>query len=224
MDAPKRLAKETVREYAYRALKHNIVTLALEPGSMLSENKIAAELGISRTPVREALIELAKMQLVEVFPQKGSRIAKVNYALVEEARFMRLVMEKAIAEMMCDVATEEQLRGLDELLRLQEFYLERSSPLKLLELDNEFHRRMFEICRMNQIHYLMSGIMTHFDRVRSLSLQVIKEIKIVGDHRAILSAIRAKDKAAAARSVTEHLSRYRIDEDLIRAKYPQYFE
>lgn len=224
MQIPERLAKETVRDYAYRTLKQNIVAMTLAPGSMVSESKLAAELGISRTPVREALLELSKVQLVEVFPQKGSRIAKVNCALVEEAHFMRFVMERAIVEMMCDIATEKDMVPLDENLKLQEFYLKSPSPLKLLELDNDFHHRMFAICGMNQIHYLMSSIMTHFDRVRSLSLQTIKELKIVSDHRALLDAIRARDKEQASRVITEHLTRYRIDMDEIRKKHPEYFE
>jgi len=205
-------------------LKQNIVTTALAPGSKVSENILASELGISRTPVREALLELSKVQIVEIFPQKGCCITKINCALVEEAHFMRLVLERAIVEMSCDIADEENLMVLEDNLKLQEFYLAHPSPIKLLELDNEFHRQMFALCNMNRVHYLMSSIMMHFDRVRSLSLQAIKDLKIVGDHRALLDAIKAKDKQQASSIITEHLQRYRIDEDIIRKRYPEYFD
>ena len=221
---PERLAKDSVRDYAYRTLKQNIIATTLAPGSMVSENALAAELGISRTPVREALIELSKAELVEILPQKGCRITKIDGSLVEEAHFMRLVLERAIVEMICDTAQERDLEPLEDNLRLQEFYLARPSPEKLLELDNEFHRQMFVICRMNRVHYLMSSIMMHFDRVRSLSLQSIKDLKIVDDHRALLDAIRAKDKQRASRITTEHLERYRVDENIIRGEHPEYFE
>ena len=224
MIVPERLSRESVRDYAYRALRQNIVATTLTPGSMVSENILAAELGISRTPVREALLELSKVQIVEIFPQKGSRISKVNCSLVEEAHFMRLVLERAIVEMMCDVAREKDIALLEDNLELQKFYLTHTSPMKLLELDNEFHKTMFVICGKNRIYYLMSSIMVHFDRVRSLSLQTIKELKIVNDHSTLLEAIKSRDKQLAVATISEHLQRYQIDEGILRKEYPDYFE
>ena len=92
---------ETARDYALRILKDNIVAMELEPGAMVSENELAAQMGLSRTPVREALMDLAKFHIVEVLPQRGSRIALIDYALVEEARFARQVLEVAILEQVC---------------------------------------------------------------------------------------------------------------------------
>ena len=69
MHITERLPRETGRDYALRILKDNIVRLELEPGSMVSENELASELGLSRTPVREALIELSKVNIVEIYPQ-----------------------------------------------------------------------------------------------------------------------------------------------------------
>ena len=69
MRLTERSAKETGREYALRMLKENIINLDLAPGSMLSENELSAEMSLSRTPVREALIELSRVKIVEVYPQ-----------------------------------------------------------------------------------------------------------------------------------------------------------
>ena len=91
-----RLARETGREYALRVLKENIVGLDLLPGSMLSENEIASCLNLSRTPVREAFIELSKVKIVEIYPQKGSVVSLIDYNMVEEARFMRYELESAV--------------------------------------------------------------------------------------------------------------------------------
>ena len=84
-----RLPRETGRDYALRMLKDNIVRLELKPGSLVSENELAAEMGLSRTPVREALIELSKVKIVEIYPQRGSAIARIDCHMVEEAKFMR---------------------------------------------------------------------------------------------------------------------------------------
>ena len=70
-----RLKRETAREYALRIIRQNIISLDLEPGSRISENELASELGISRTPVREALIELSKIKVIEIYPQRGSYIS-----------------------------------------------------------------------------------------------------------------------------------------------------
>lgn len=223
MRLTKRDNRETGRDYALRVLKDNIIHLELAPGEMVSENELAAQLGLSRTPVREALIELSKVKIVEIYPQRGSVVSLVDPDLVEEALFMRIVLETAVVELMCNEATEEQLLELEHNIKLQEFFLENRDTEKLLALDNEFHRMLFMMTNKMQIYTLMNGITIHFDRIRSMSMATVKELKIVGDHRAILDAIRKKDPIAAKQIVYKHLTRHRIDEKEIRAKYPKYF-
>ena len=95
MTITERYASETARDYALRMLKRSIVSLELKPGMMLSENELSVALGLSRTPIREALIELGKTRIVEVLPQRGSRISLIDCDLVEEARFLRTVLGKS---------------------------------------------------------------------------------------------------------------------------------
>ena len=84
--------KESARDYALRVLKGNIISLDLKPGTPISENDLAAQLGISRTPVREAIIELSKAYIIEIYPQRGSFVSLIDPKMVEEARFLRRVM------------------------------------------------------------------------------------------------------------------------------------
>jgi len=219
-----RQGRETAREYALRQLKENIISLQLEPGSMVSENEMAAQLGISRTPVREALIELSRVNIVEILPQKGSRIMLIDYAMVEESRFLRLVLEREVAKVLCTMEEIPDLSFLEEIIRLQSFYIEHSNPEKLLELDNQFHALLFQLANKVQCYgWMIEGLTIHFDRVRSMSLNAIKDIKIVSDHQAIVEAIKQRDAELAGRLMEEHLSRYKIDESAIREKYPTYF-
>ena len=74
MHISERLPRESSRDYALRIIKDNIISLRLEPGSQISENELATEMGLSRTPVREALIELAKVKIIETYPQRKSRL------------------------------------------------------------------------------------------------------------------------------------------------------
>ncbi|MGB8452373.1 MAG: GntR family transcriptional regulator [Anaerocolumna sp.] len=218
-----RSGKETAREYAYRVIKYNIISLDLIPGSMVSENELAEEMGISRTPVREALIELSKLKVVEIYPQRGSFISLIDNQLVEEARFVRLILEQAMVEMACDMADETNFIALDENLKLQDFYLEHSAKDKLLQLDNEFHELLFLISNKKFTYDLLGGMMTHFDRVRRLSLSVIKDSKNISDHRNLMDAIRKKDKELAKNIITKHLSRYKLDKEELKKQYPNYF-
>jgi DNA-binding GntR family transcriptional regulator len=224
MNIVNRKPKESARDYAFRVIKDNIISLDLIPGSMASENELAAELGLSRTPVREALIELGKSKVVEIYPQKGIYISLIDTDLVEEDRFLRLVLETAMVKTACDMATNEDLAVLEENLKLQGFYLQNPAPNKLLKLDDKFHKLLFSICKKNRIHALMEGTSIHFDRVRSLSLVTIKDIKIVSDHQGILDAIRNKDHEVGEAIMTKHLSRYKVDDAQLHAAYPKYYK
>lgn len=224
MNVLSRDGKETAREYAFRVIEYNIISSHLPPGSMVSENELAKEMGISRTPVREALIELSKIRLVEIYPQRGSYISLIDTVLVEEARYVRLLLEKSMVELTCEMAEKEDILALEENVRLQEFYLSEGIRDKLLELDNEFHRLLYKISNKTFTYELISKMMAHFDRVRSLSLSVIKDSKNIADHRNLLDAIKSKDASLAKEIITKHLSRYKLDEEQLKKEYPDYFK
>lgn len=224
MHVLERRPRETGRDYALRNIKENIIHLDLAPGSLVSENELSAEIGLSRTPVREALIELSRVKIVEIKPQKRSMIAPINYDLVEESRFMRYVLECSVVELACSMATEADIRSLSENVKLQNFYLEDSNCHDaLLELDNQFHALLFGIAQKPQVYTLIENISIHFDRVRRMALDSVKDLRIVQDHAAIVVAIRENKPQEARRLVQLHLDRYKVDADEIRARFPNYF-
>ncbi len=219
-----RNARENGRDYALRTLKENIITLQLAPGSQISENELAAEMGLSRTPVREALIELSKVRIIEIFPQRKTIVSLIDYDLVEEARFMRFSLEMAVIELVCKMATDEDIKRLQENVRLQNFYVEQFNPDRLMELDNQFHQLLFEIARKPQVFTLMQNIAIHFDRVRNLALSLTKDLKIVQDHENLTIAIANRDVERAKQLMEKHLNRYKVDRALIQEKYSQYIK
>lgn len=224
MHIPERNAGESGRDYAMRVIRENIIRLELEPGAPISDRELAASLNLSRTPVREALLELAKVQVVEIYPQRGSVVAPIDYSLVEEAQFVRSMLETGVVQLVCERMTEDAQNQLEENLQLQEFYFEHGSSERLFEMDNEFHRILFQTAGRMQAYRLMKSITVHFDRVRSLAISSVKEQKWIQDHRQILEAIKAHDKEAAKACMEKHLSRYQLDEEEIRSAYPQYFK
>lgn len=223
MRVSERFPRETGRDYALRMLKENIINLELAPGSAISENELASELGLSRTPVREALIELSKVKIVDVQPQKKSMVSFIDYDMVEESRFMRNHLECAVAELACAMATEEDIERLGENVKLQNFYLESGSAEQLMRLDNEFHQTLFEVTQKTQVLAMIRNFSIHFDRVRRMALDSVKDLKIVQDHAAITIAIRENRPQEARALMEKHLSRYKVDAAAVRSKYPQYF-
>ena len=219
-----RLPRENSGDYALRTIKENIISLELAPGSQVSESELAAEMGLSRTPVREALIELSRVKIIDIQPQKKSTIPLIDYEMVDESRFMRNLLECAVVELDCEMAAPGDLDRLRENIRLQNLYLDDFYSTQLLTLDNEFHGMLFSIAKKSQVYALMQNISIHFDRVRSLALSSVKNLKIVQDHTDLVDAIERRDPAAARELMEKLLNRYNIDAAALRADYPQFFK
>lgn len=221
-----RQAGETAKEYAYRTLKENIITMELEPGCTLNDMELSQLIGVSRTPVREAIIKLKEESgIIEIFPQRGMRIALIDTELVREARFLRLTLERAMAELACDMAGKEDFVWLEENLALQELYLKNNNPIKLLELDNELHKKLFIICHKEHIYRVSQGLSIHFDRVRNTEAgSTPNGSKILKDHHSLVQAIRDKDKERAKQIIEVHLERWHMNEMRLRKECPQYFK
>lgn len=218
-----RLASETARDFAFRILKNNIISMDLKPGTLVSENEIAMELGLSRTPVREAIIDLAKANIIEIRPQRGSFVSLIDTKMVEEARFLRRILDCAVIEEACKTDDAQTYSLMEENVHMQEFYLEKGNNEKLYELDNAFHKLIYVYARKDIIYEMRSTIMIHFDRVRALSMETVKNNKIVDDHKEMLEAIRNKDVKKAVLLVEKHLNRYTIDESEIESRFPEFF-
>lgn len=224
MRLSERMPRESGRDYALRNIKANIVNLELVPGSQISENELAVEMGLSRTPVREALIELSKVEIIESHPQRKSTVSLIDYDLVEESRFMRNLLECAVVELVCEMAGPMDVERLNANIRLQSFYLDGTYTNELMALDNQFHGMLFEIAKKSRIFELIQNIAIHFDRVRGMALSSVKDLKVVQDHQELVEFIRQRDTKAARELMEVHLNRYKIDAAEIRETYPQYFK
>lgn len=223
MEIKERKPGETGREYALRVIRENIISLALEPGAMVSEKDLALELGLSRGPVREALLEFSRVKIIETYPQRGNRIALVDYSLIDEARFMRETLEAAVVERCCRNGLNPKLRQeLLENISMQQLALEHNNTARLWELDNDFHFLLFFAANVPQVYHYMSSMQIHFDRVRAMALTAVKEIKIIQEHSRILEDIAGGAEGSAKGLMHRHLTRYQIDREAICEKYPNY--
>ena len=224
MKIPEKSGKESNHDYALRVIKENIEKLELKPGSMISEQEIASSLSISRTPVHEALQELAKTRIVEILPQRGSLVSLIDMQLVDEACFIRANIESAVTEQVCEKATLKDIDALEENIVLQEFYFKKQNFEKFMEYDNAFHRSMYEITDRMLCYYTVQLMNIHHNRFRTLGLQSSNASRIITEHHAILEAIKKKNAKKTREEFMHHINRVHIDASEIQKKYPAYFK
>jgi len=221
------MANISARETAYRLLRERIITMELKPGAVLNDKVLAEELGMSRTPVREALIMLNIARLVVVRPQSGTFVAPIDADIAEEEQYARYTLEKEMIRRAGGLLTQVHKSRYEENLHLYDFYSQSRVPgreTKLLDMDNEFHRIAFIINGKERHYERMREYLQHIERLRILSLLVVKEDNVLSDHQKIVSAIFENDTAAAEYWTELHLNRYRDNLSVIRKAFPEYFE
>ena len=224
MKTSEKLAKENNRDYALRVIKENIINLELKPGSMISEQDIANELNLSRTPVHEALQELSSTKIIQILPQRGSYVSLIDLARVDEAIFLRSTIETAVAELACEIADENDLNKMEENLNLQEFFLAKQNIQKLFDLDDSFHKNLYTITNKTQCYQMIKLMNIHLDRIRELHLQSTNPTTVVNEHKNIFSALKNKDKDKVKTLLHTHLTKLYSQESEIKQKFADYFE
>lgn len=220
------MASTTARETAYQMLRDRIITMELKPGAILNDKELAEELGMSRTPVREALIMLNIAKLVVVRPQSGTFVAPIDAAMAEEEQFARYTLEKEMIHRTSGLLTPVHKSRYEENLHLYQFYAQSQVPgreNKLLEVDNDFHRIAFIINNKERHFERMKESLQHIERLRILSLLAVQEDHVYSDHQKIASAIFENDTVTAEHWMEQHLNRYQDNLNLIQKMFPQYF-
>ncbi|MFA5571339.1 MAG: GntR family transcriptional regulator [Sphaerochaetaceae bacterium] len=219
----KRNDEESAKEYAYRELYRNILLLQMKPGEVIEEKRISLELDVSRTPVREALLELCRQRLVEIYPQRGTRVALMDGQLVEQGRFLRETVELVLLELACKSFTDEHHAQLEQNIKEQEECAKEQDMIGFFLKDNEFHRILFTACRKETVFDAMSFYMPHFMRERMLRLQMFNTEELICDHRNILESIKRSDCRTAKIHLTDHLDHVMCDQQILLQAYPEYF-
>lgn len=209
-------------------IRDAIVSMELLPGQMISETALAQQFGVSRTPVREALIQLSAIGFVEVLPQRGTYVTKFSMDKILQARFIREALEVAVvshlASGLSDDLRAEVAEVSEQIIGEQQQAAEADDPIAFQHLDDDFHRTLAHYTQYPRLVTLIESEKAHMDRVRCLALHVGGQYnRIINQHGAIVKAIRngTADKAAAAMSA--HMKDvYKILE-VIPQEHPEYF-
>ncbi|ABO67130.1 GntR family transcriptional regulator [Geobacillus thermodenitrificans] len=220
----KNSVKGSARDQLYDMLKEKILRLELEPGTKISEKEIAEQLHISRTPVREAFLKLAQDELLDIIPQSGTIVSRINLEYVEEGRLIREVVEKEVAALACVKFREDHLFQLEKNITMQELCVERGNFLELFELDEAFHQLIYDGCRMSRSWKMIQNLNIHFNRLRVLRLSSNLDWDIIISHHKQICQLIANKEADKVRQVMEeHLRLVEIEKDMLKRQYPHYF-
>ena len=213
-----------MRNQAYRILREEIVECRLTPGALLSENELARSLGISRTPVREALRTLADERLVVVVPQQGTTVAPISAREVLEAQLVRELLERASLAVGSRFVQPDAYTVLNPLLAEQDALALAGRTSEYMKADQEFHIRLTEFTGYESLGRLTANARAHLDRLRALSLAEPELlVALTDEHRVIVDAMVAADLPTADRMLTAHLRRVLGVLPAMQAQHPDYF-
>ncbi|MBP3414387.1 MAG: GntR family transcriptional regulator [Clostridia bacterium] len=196
----------SLRARVFAALEKAIINGEYKSGDNLSELMLSQKYGVSRTPVREALMQLELEGLVENIPNKGAVVVGISDKDIDDIYIVRMRIEGLAARLCAANIEESELKALEKITGLQEFYLERGDYDSLRELDSEFHSIIFDSCGNRALRFMLSNFHNYTQRARTISVKSIgRAEKTVSEHRAILEALRKRDGDLAEQLTTEHI-------------------
>jgi DNA-binding GntR family transcriptional regulator len=211
----------TNRLAVYEELRRRIITLELAPGAALSENELATELGFSRTPVREALILLAREALVQIFPKIGTFVARVDPQLVADAQFLREAVELAALDGVLELPDPDVVAQLRENLAQQASAGHDAEAF--FRLDEQFHHGLLRLSRHEGSWPAVIAAKGHLDRARRLGLQDRLPGLLVEQHTHVLDALLTHGAVVARPLMQAHLRTVLGDVAQLRSRWPELF-
>src|ERR671932_262027 len=181
---------------AYEALKQDILTCELAPGTQIFEGELAARYGTSKTPVREALSWLGQEGLVQVLPRRGYLVAPVTLRDVQEVFQLRLLLETAAAELAAEHVSEEGLRQLKALVGVRYTYRDRASYARFLRANREFHVAVAEASGNGRMAAFVSRLLEDMERILHLGLDLRDSAdEMAAEHGELVDALLKGDAA-----------------------------
>lgn len=219
--------------YTYELLRRNILYFRLRPGEPISENALASELSISRSPVRDAISKLAGEGLIKVYPQRGSVISHLSKHRIQEFLFMRTALENEVLKQACEFIPESTIQELEDSLQKQHQWLDEKRFYDVLEEDSRMHYLIYEACGKGFIWDSYRFLNSDQIRIRYLKLTMfyyrepIFPVTIwdltLTEHQQLIEAIRNHDEYTACHISDRHINQIAWDTDHLENLFPHYF-
>jgi len=197
-----------LREQVYRKLKESILNVMLEPNKRLIEEKLAAEMGTSRTPVREAIQKLEKEGLIHKLPRGGFAVNVIADEDIEEVFGVRSVLEGYAGYLATLRATEEDLRAMESIVKRQEICLDNGETDEIIRLNTDFHDILYACAKSKKLIAIINDLRDFIFRYRILILRYEGMATIaIQDHKDMIALMKAKNARQVEKLVRKHIIR-----------------
>ncbi len=194
----------------FEELEEGILSGRIPSGESLIELKLSSEMGVSRTPVREAVRMLEQKGLVQIIPNKGAVVLGISEKDLKDIYTIRMYIEGLASRWAAEHISEEQSQELTEIVDLQEFYNIKQASGKINDLDSRFHEKIYEISGSRTLQHMLSDLHHMIQRYRKLSFSAQgRAEKAIREHREILDAICRHDGERAERLTIQHIANAR---------------
>ncbi len=197
---------DSLHSRVYNQIRNDILNGVYEPGESLVETKLSEELGVSRTPVREALRQLELEGLVQSVPNKGVTVKGVSQQDIQDIYTIRMLIEGLAARWAAEKIAPHELEELKEAVDLEEFYTKKNDYEHLLQFDTRFHDIIFRASKSMPLTHTLSTFHNYVQKARKVSMSSPKRAEeVLQEHKAILQAIVDKDADKAEQLTTQHV-------------------
>ncbi|MCV3270688.1 GntR family transcriptional regulator [Roseobacter sinensis] len=204
-------------------LRSRIIRNDLRPMSRLSEPELAKHYAVSRQPVREAFITLVNEGLLEIRPQRGTFVKRIDYQSVLDGRFVREAVEADIVRLLAANPDPALIRELRHQIAGQADVARRNFS-HFIELDEAFHRTLAHAAGVESAWEYLNAIKSQMDRVRFISNEEFPVARLIKQHETVVDTIERSDRDAAEQAMRAHLREILNALPKIQTLYPDYFE
>lgn len=214
-----------MRSEAYNEIRYRIMHNKYVPGQKVSEKTISEELGIGRTPVREAIIRIERDGLIDVIPQSGTYISQIDMLAASNARYVRQILEVEIMMEATAKMTEWDYAALEENLSDQARVQRLKDPDAFFDANEEFHKLFYKAAGREAVWDWLQTVNMQLNRFRWIRLEVtdLNWDTLLDQHRQILSAVHERRIDDVRFDITAHLRLMLSEKKYLLERFPDYF-
>lgn len=208
----------------YNRIREDIMNMNLEPGTDVSVQKLSERYGVSRTPVREAVVRLQQSGLLEVYPQRKTVVSKIDLQRVREEWFIRNSLESAVVDEFIHNCSPLVVDTMQELINKQKKYIEKDHFRDFFSKDNRLHQLIFEVAGEELAWQTIEEVSSHYNRIRLLHTKLNGvEATVLLEHEQMVAAARKLDVEAMRKVVTAHSNNLLEYVKNMPKQYPHFF-